>query len=378
MVGSDVIHLSGRLVEPGGPGSSCVHADLCALVDGEDHVFIVGRINPDIVEIRSAGRTCVRRPRFPRVGRPIKRRLRREKNVRVARIDDDVVKLPAADHARIVGRALPMLARVIGAKNSLRDVIVNALALGTGRDRQRDRPEISSRQARRAGFLPGVPFVGRPVNLRIGRRRQDRRSATPAASSSSAGTDCARPRVDVFRIIGIEDQPHAADFFIGQHRFPVFPAVRRSFYALVGGCGQHNVRIARIDHDGTDGASFERHQIPAPSAVIRPIEPGRSAGIYRFRTRRRHRNRADAGQMDRIADAGPHLPSIDRLPDPAARGRHVIDGRVAGHTRNHSALAAAERADQPPFEAGVKIGVDGLSEGGAGQQSQQENAERHR
>ena len=38
VIGGDVVHLAGGLVEPGGPSAAAVHADPRALIDREDHV----------------------------------------------------------------------------------------------------------------------------------------------------------------------------------------------------------------------------------------------------------------------------------------------------------------------------------------------------
>src|SRR5262249_35688536 len=51
VVGNDVVELRGRLVVPGTPGLAAVHADGCALVDGQgDDVWVVG-IDPDGVVV---------------------------------------------------------------------------------------------------------------------------------------------------------------------------------------------------------------------------------------------------------------------------------------------------------------------------------------
>ncbi len=188
-----------------------VHADLGALVDRQDHVLVVGRVDPHVVEVGAAGRAGVGLPGLAGIGGAIERRLRGEEDVGVARIHDHVVELAAADQARIVGGARPMLAAIVGAEHALRHVIVNALALGARRHRQRDGSEVAARQAVRAGLLPGGAFVAGAIDLRIGRGRGHRRSAA-AASAPPRPPAAIGPRagVDVLRIVGIEDQPHAA------------------------------------------------------------------------------------------------------------------------------------------------------------------------
>src|SRR5579864_6124109 len=57
LVGAYVIKLTGRLVVPGTPGLAAVHADDRALIDAQDHVLRVRRIDPENVKIVSARRT---------------------------------------------------------------------------------------------------------------------------------------------------------------------------------------------------------------------------------------------------------------------------------------------------------------------------------
>src|SRR5689334_21357876 len=121
------------------------------------------------------------------------------------------MELPAADQTRIVGGAGPVRAAVVGAEHALSDIVVDALAPGPRCDGEGDGAEVAARQTVRTCLGPGEAFVRGAEDLGIGGRGGHRRRASSAATaSSSALSDGARPRVNVVRIVGIEDQPDAA------------------------------------------------------------------------------------------------------------------------------------------------------------------------
>src|SRR5580692_697469 len=112
LIGADVIELPGRLVVPGTPRVAAVDADDGSLIDSENHVLRVRRIDPEDVKIVSAWGA---RPSFEgpaAVLRPVHGSLCHVYEVRILGIDKDAAEVAASHDAGVSVAALPTGATV--------------------------------------------------------------------------------------------------------------------------------------------------------------------------------------------------------------------------------------------------------------------------
>ena len=84
---------------------------------------------------------------------------------------------------------------------------------------------------------------------------------------------------------------------------------------------------------------------------------------YTSRARRRDRDRADRCDRLRVENRGPRASGIRRLPDAAADGSEVENGRLSRHAGDRVDAPAAERPDVAPLETGVESGWGRLPRG---------------
>src|ERR1035437_6051886 len=113
LVGADVIKLAGCLVIPGTPGIAAVDTDDRALVNTEDHVLSVGRVDPESVKIIATGRS---RPGFEAAASvlgSIHGSLRHVNQVRIPGINEDAAEVSPPHNARIGRAGLPASAAVV-------------------------------------------------------------------------------------------------------------------------------------------------------------------------------------------------------------------------------------------------------------------------
>src|SRR5258707_6448194 len=107
IVGDDVIELAGGLIEPGRPGLAAVVADDCALVDAENNVGRILRINPHRMVIVAAGSAFEGNKSLAAIGGAISGSLHHVADVGVAGIDEDAAEIQRAENARVLGALLP-------------------------------------------------------------------------------------------------------------------------------------------------------------------------------------------------------------------------------------------------------------------------------
>ena len=191
-----------------------------------------------------------------------------------------------------------------------------------------------------AGFLPGDAFVGGAINLRIGGRRRHRRSAAATPPPPPRPPPPKRAACRRTRFLDYRDRRPATRRPPSHRAAPISRSCRRR------SCAPRRYRAAAaITRSGLCGSitieltacpcSATRSQCP-PASVERyspaADPPADAPSVNGIRPRRRNRDRADAGEPHRVADAGPHLAAIHRLPDAAAGGAHVIHRRVPGHS----------------------------------------------
>src|SRR5579863_3620640 len=107
LIGAHMIKLPGRLVVPGTPGVAGVHASGRALVDSDNHMLRVRRIDPENVIVISTGRA---RPGFERpsaVFGAVHGSLCYVDEVRILGIDKHSAEVAIPENARIGCTALP-------------------------------------------------------------------------------------------------------------------------------------------------------------------------------------------------------------------------------------------------------------------------------
>src|SRR5258708_22297983 len=119
VVGNDVIKLRRRLVVPGTPGLSAVHADGRSLVDRDgDNVWVFG-IDPDGVVVVATGRALDGGKILAAIGRFIRGSVGHVNHVLISWIDADAAEVVASSpDTFFVIHLLPALAGVVGTVNT--------------------------------------------------------------------------------------------------------------------------------------------------------------------------------------------------------------------------------------------------------------------
>src|SRR5271170_1310869 len=113
-----MIELRGRLVVPRAPALALVYAHQRALVGYQQDDVRTFRINPEVLVIVASRRSAQAHPCLPAIGRAYSDNAGAVDGVRVFGIDDRNGQIASAYlhcRARIVGRLVPVLPRVVGA-----------------------------------------------------------------------------------------------------------------------------------------------------------------------------------------------------------------------------------------------------------------------
>ena len=348
------------------------HADTAVVRD--NHPIRIRRVDPDVVKIAerrgaervAAGRRRIAAQRSQRcaaVERPAERRGQEIHVVLVVGLDRhaEVIVGPATDVVarrhhppvlaaivgppELTGRGGPPFPRLAGARLEQR---VDAIRIAL-RDGDADLANFLIRQTVTGEALP-------------------RRAAIDRFEQSTAGSAALlSPRMDhelphsreehvwMFRIH--RDVGAAGVLVHEQHFFPRFAAVFRPEHAAIGlrpvaeseRRGEHDVRVARIDHHAPDAAGLlQPHQRPALAGVDRFVNTGARRDVTAdpcfararpddVRIARRHGQRSDRRDRLSVENRLPRRAGIARLEDAARCSARVVDLRIArnaGHRRH--------------------------------------------
>ena len=330
----DVVELRGRLVVPGAPGAAAVGADHRALVGGEQDDVRVVRVDPDVLVVVAARRAAQAGPGLAAVLRAHGDDGGAVDDVRVLRVDGHHRQIAAADpHQRpwVVGDALPGGAGVVRAVEPLP---LARLVAAAGRRRQQRVDAVGpARRDRQVGLHDLVGEAAgelAPVVAAVG-RLEDAAVAAAIVVVVLPRPLAALPegRVDDLRVGRIDVDVVGAGVLVEEeHLLPALAAVGRAEDAALGigavGVSEHRgedaVGVARVDGERRDLLPLlEAEVLPGLAAVGRLVdavadrEIGALQPLARADVERLRRRGSDRDGADRLR----RLAVEDRLPGSA-------------------------------------------------------------
>src|SRR5260370_27046379 len=264
VVGDDVVELRGRLVVPGTPGLSAIHADGRALVhsDGDD-VWVFG-INPDGVVVVASRCAFDSREVLARVGGAIGRSVGHIDDIFISWIDAHAAEVVASSiDAFFVIHLLPAFTSIIGAVDAATFFGVDVRSIDPGIH--------AIRIARRNGRTDGANtfgFAGQsfrklmPSGATVGGFVETTSwSGVAAAGRPRRTARSPQAGEDYLRVAGIENEVHAADVFILVENFlegltaverPESTALRLRTVGMPLGGDEEAIGVVGVDDDGCD------------------------------------------------------------------------------------------------------------------------------
>src|SRR6202158_2219531 len=374
VVGDDVIELRGRLVVPGTPGLSAIHADGRPLVhrDG-DNVGVLG-IDPDGVIVVSARRAFDSREVLARVGGAIGRSIGHIDHIFISRIDAHATEVVASSiDTFFVIHLLPAFASVVGAVDAaiLFGIDVRSIDPGihavwiAGRDGGTDAADTFGFAGQSFGkLMPGASAIGRFVETTARSR---------VATTGSPRRTARRPHAgeNYLRVARIEDKIHASDIFVFvENLLESLPAVERTEDATLGvravrmslSRDKEAIRVFGIDDDGCDLLCVAQSEmLPGAARVgrlvdtvaygeIGPAKAFTTTHVYGGGIRRRDCQGSDRTCRLIVENWIPGAAEVRRLPNSAIARRHVEDIRLTWNAGDRHGAAAAKRADHAPVK----------------------------
>ena len=171
----------------------------------------------------------------------------------------------------------------------------------------------------------------------------------------------------------------------------------RAIHASIGICGisvakrrdEDDIRILRIDNDSPNlSSALESDVLPGLAGVdgfvhavaelnrISHVGFAR-ANVNHIRIRRRHTNGANRGRRRRVENGIPCATCVHRLPNAATNRAEIKSLRLAHDATNRVDAARAKRANHPPMQAGIKVGIVLLCDGDLWRQHCTNNQSNH-
>ncbi len=372
----DAVKLCGGHVALGRPGFAEVDGDGSAAVVGDDHIFGVVGVNPQVVVI-AVGAVKVL-PGFASVERAQGGRAEDVNGVVVFGVGKQFDVVPGAlDEAVVVGHARPAFAGVVRNKQAAEffvgvafDEGVNAVGVGAAHG---DRHFTHFFGQTGFHFVPGLAAIDGFIEPAAGAAADHfpgQAAVFPHCGVEHAGVVHVHRQFDTAGLVA-----DIQDFSPGLAAVGGFIDAAFGGFAIQGALGGYEHRVGVFGVDGDAGnmlGAFQPHFLPGfagvgrfiyPIPVVGHDAPGRMlahAHVNDVGIAFRHSDGAHrAGGKKAVGDVFPGEAHIGGFPHAASGGAHVVGGDIANDAGGGHGAAAAEWADAAPFhrlEQGVVIG----------------------
>src|ERR1019366_123495 len=171
IIGGDVIHLGGGLIEPRAPGLPAVQGDVGALVGAQQHAPRFGGVDPQDVIIVAARRAFEDAEGLAAIGGAKQGDVGDEQGVGVVRVHSDIAEIPGALGEALVGAgARPGFAAIFGAVEAagVLGIDQGVDALAAGRNRNARTAPLAFGQAAASQVRPMLAAISRAVQSAAG------------------------------------------------------------------------------------------------------------------------------------------------------------------------------------------------------------------